>query len=234
MDAMMDLRPELERLCPPEQYLMGVADLRGCLSDELSAFGYGLSIARRLDKAVLDGITKGPTRAYFNLYHAVNEELNGKTEAIHQLLTQRGILSRPVKATVYEEEMPAAFDQNLRYILSHKMVAVRAGMGWIGKTDLFVTERFGPRFRLASVLTAQPVFQPGAPITHSRCGGCSVCVDACPAHAATGELWDVTKDRDVFYDAHRCRAYCREITFKNLGEQISICGICMASCPKGR
>ena len=38
---------------------------------------------------------------------------------------------------------PEQFDKslpNLRYDISHKMVATRAGLGWIGKTDLFVSK----------------------------------------------------------------------------------------------
>jgi len=34
--------------------------------------------------------------------------------------------------------------EKLTYDLSHKMVATRAGLGWIGKTDLFISEAFGP------------------------------------------------------------------------------------------
>jgi epoxyqueuosine reductase QueG len=46
------------------------------------------------------------------------------------------------------------------------MAATRAGIGWIGKKDLLVSEKFGPRNRLASVLTNYPFENLGGPITY--------------------------------------------------------------------
>ena len=42
--------------------------------------------------------------------------------------------------------------------ISHKMVATRAGLGWIGKADLFISSRFGPRLRLVSILINKKPF----------------------------------------------------------------------------
>ena len=64
-------------------------------------------------------------------------------------------------------------------VFPHKTAATQAGLGWIGKTALFVSPRLGPRLRLATVFTDAelPV---GEPVTEGRCGSCRRCVDACP------------------------------------------------------
>ena len=44
-----------------------------------------------------------------------------------------------------------------RTVMPHKTVAVHAGLGWIGKSALFVTEKYGSAVRLTSVLTDAPL-----------------------------------------------------------------------------
>ena len=124
--------------------------------------------------------------------------------------------------------------QDSRTNFSHKMVATRAGLGWIGKTDLLVSEKFGPRLRLATVLTNYRFDNLGIPITESRCGKCGICVEACPSQAANGNSWNVSLDRDQFYDAFKCRDMCRKLSLERLDKEISICGICVCVCPKGQ
>jgi epoxyqueuosine reductase QueG len=68
----------------------------------------------------------------------------------------------------------------------------------------------------------------------SRCGNCSICVDICPAKAANGKLWDITVDREVFYDPWKCRNQCAEFGMNRLGLDVRICGICVAACPIGQ
>ncbi|OFY64528.1 MAG: hypothetical protein A2V64_08625 [Bacteroidetes bacterium RBG_13_43_22] len=57
-------------------------------------------------------------------------------------------------------------DEYLRTLtvdISHKMVATRAGLGWIGKSDLLISREFGPRLRLVSMLLNQ---DPGVDSTY--------------------------------------------------------------------
>jgi epoxyqueuosine reductase len=113
---------------------------------------------------------------------------------------------------------------------SHKTAATRAGLGWIGKTDLFVSRELGPAVRLASVLTDAPLAV-GEPVTESECGECTVCVDACPAGAASGRLWFAGLHRDEFFDVSACRTTCRERE-RAFGVERGGCAVCMAVCPR--
>jgi len=88
--------------------------------------------------------------------------------------------------------------------------------------------------RLATVLTEYPLPVLLPPVTESRCGACDVCVKACPAGAPSGREWHAGLDRDEFFDAFRCREKCRELTARMIGKPVSICGICVSVCPRGR
>ena len=70
----------------------------------------------------------------------------------------------------------------LRGVLSFKHAAERAGLGRIGWSSLLVTRQFGPRVRLACLLTDAEI-APSARLTDNPCDGCGKCVDACPAGA---------------------------------------------------
>lgn len=72
----------------------------------------------------------------------------------------------------------------LKGIVSYKHAAEAAGLGRIGRNSLLVTERFGPRVRLACLLTDASV-SGSTRISGSPCTDCSVCVERCPAGALT-------------------------------------------------
>jgi len=225
---------EIKQICPQEYYEIGYASLSGLLKLEYSKYKYGISLARKLDDQVINQISNGPTDLYYDLYCNINNELNMKIEVISNLLKTYNIEAYPIKATVEDSELDDTYKKTLRYSFSHKLVATRSGIGWIGKTDLLVTSRFGPRVRLASILMTANISDSGVPINESQCGSCNICVNNCPAKAATGQLWTTSIDRDVFFDPFKCREYCRQISAERIKKEISLCGICISVCPKGK
>lgn len=229
-----EIQAIINKLCPPDIYETGYANLAGLLISEFNDYQYGISLVRKLDDNIVDEVKNGPTLDYYDLYNSINTELNEKVKIIAEDLKGIGIKALPIKATLHDAEIDKESRETLRSKLSHKMCATQSGLGWIGKTDLFISKRFGPRVRLASVLTNIPLTSEHPPFTKSRCGNCNICVEACPADAANGRLWKAGIDRGDFYDAFKCRAYCRMISKKNLDKDISICGICVAACPIGQ
>jgi epoxyqueuosine reductase len=217
----------------PEDYIVGFADLVGLNLD--LPFRFGIVIGKRLDDNIINAIDKGPTLEYFNYYQKINSELS---ELIHNI--KRQIMNTGYDCRVVEpsnngkDRNDENYELTLRTPISHKLIATRAGLGWIGKTDLFISKKFGPRLRLVSLLTNYPVDITAIPVDKSKCGKCEICVVNCPANAATGQLWDTYTDRDVFFDAHKCRNKCRELTKKFLDLDLAICGICISVCPIGK
>ena len=60
-------------------------------------------------------------------------------------------------------------ETELRALFSFKTAAARAGIGWFGKNDVIITERYGPRVRLSAILIDE-TFTYGRPITAGRSG----------------------------------------------------------------
>ena len=214
-----------------DDYVVGFANIKGLIAD--SSFEYGIVIGKRLDNDIIDGIINGPTIKYFNHYKSINNELSSLIHTIGDQITKEGFGCRIVEPSMNETEVEN-YKLTLRSPVSHKMIGTRAGLGWIGKTDLFISKKFGPRLRLVSLLTDYPLEITGSAIDKSRCGKCEDCVVICPAKAATGKLWDIKTDRELFFDAHKCRNKCRELTRNRLDLDSSTCGICVSVCPIGK
>lgn len=203
--------------------LVGFADLSGVAEADLP---YGISIAVALDAAVLRGIADGPTWEFREEYDRVNQVLFETVEGIAAILEEKGCKTDFWKPTAERVDQSI-----LTSPVPHKTVATHAGLGWIGKTALLVTPEYGSAVRICSVLTdcELPVSNPES--FSSRCGRCSMCVEACPANAATGEHWEPQKHRDEFFNAAACRDKAREIGFEKLGIHSAFCSKCVYVCP---
>lgn len=216
-------------------YIYGLANLTGLLDDKFLDYPVGLSIGKKLDNKIMDVIENGPTKEYLDCYHQTNIELFETAIRIQNQLKHYNINSIVIPPSGFSKSKEFPLDNNvLKAIISHKMVATRAGLGWIGKTDLFVSKKFGPRLRLTSLLINHPLIIDSKPVEKSRCGKCNVCVEKCPAGAANGKLWNINVYRDEFFNAFKCRDKCKELTFQRLNLNETICGICVSVCPIGK
>ena len=232
-DFMKDIIKIIDSILDKETYEYGFADLEGLLHEEFSAFPFGISVARKLDNAIINSISAGPTEEYLDHYHSVNSEINRNISLLRDALASIRIKALPVMSTVSADEFTPEYLRSLKYKHSHKMTATRSGLGWIGKTDLFVSFKFGPRVRLGTVLIDYPLRSTRSPVQSSFCGACSLCVDECPAKAASGREWNYMLDRDEFFNAKTCMNYCQKISAEKLKKHISMCGKCVQVCPRG-
>jgi epoxyqueuosine reductase QueG len=89
--------------------------------------------------------------------------------------------------------------------LPHKTVALRAGLGFIGKNNLLINEQYGCALVLGKVLTAAP-FETikGVPPKKPKCSKCKICVDVCPTKALYGKTWSITTTRDEILARKLC------------------------------
>jgi epoxyqueuosine reductase len=220
-------------LLPSENYIFGYANLTGLLNKKFHGFNYGISIGRRLDSSIVNRISGGPTMEYYSHYRQINEELALISGRICADLNANDFETINMPPTVSTEELDTIYYKTLRTDLSHKMVATRAGLGWIGKTDLLITRQFGPRLRLTSILLKDRVVPEMKPINKSKCGTCRLCVDICPAQAASGISWNINTDREKFFDPWKCRNQCAEFGRTRLSMNARVCGMCVAACPIG-
>lgn len=122
-------------------------------------------------------------------------------------------------------------EEELQALFSFKYAAVNAGLGWIGKNDVLITEKYGPRVRLSAVLIDAPL-ENGVRITKSRCpADCTKCIDICPHKALTGKEWNMDALRSDLIDYQLCNRKRSE--YIAVYGRKSSCGLCMAVCPFG-
>lgn len=222
MCKMKELRHAVEQqLLAAGAAQVGVADLRNIQGAILPT---GICALVPLPPEIVTPLTEHPTRAYYEIYHQINQQMQWMMEDTAAFLRDRGY--RAVAHT--EENMP--LDEEDRSILPHKTVACRAGLGWIGKNNLLTTETFGNAVRLCVVSTDAPLPVDEA-ILESHCGTCQRCVEECPAQALYGTLWKAGIPREEMFDRPLCEAVQKQRTAQFIGVQIAICGRCFAVCP---
>lgn len=112
-----------------------------------------------------------------------------------------------------------------------KAAAVRAGLGWIGKNDLFFTERFGTRVVIILMLTDIEISEDKQASQENLrgCLSCGRCVRACPSGAL---------DEKGMGHPERCmRNFMMEgvVVPKQLRERMGMrligCDMCQRVCP---
>jgi ferredoxin len=191
--------------------VVGIADLRGYLSGEIS----------HLDRAVSIGVDRKLNENTLRLL----AKLQRRTV---RFLKARG--HRTLAIPPDSDRHKSTFVSKLYSLFNHKMAATSAGIGWVGKNGLLISPGQGPRLTLATVLTDAPL-APDRPIDESRCGTCTLCIDHCPSKAITGEEWS---RHDPFVELVKLDACRSHKSGKRQTEGKPNCGLCINICPYGR
>jgi len=205
--------------------LVGFATLDDFYNPYYPEMSGGISIAVALDPDIIREIKISPTVKYNQEYFRVNNVLRNLGKIAVEFLNNIGYKSIALAPTE-----PAENIKNLTTRLPHKTIATRSGLGWIGKTALLVTKEYGSAIRLTTVLTDAVFGKLNNKIDKSQCGNCKICVDLCPAKAASGAEWNINLVREDFFDADVCYKTVLEIAQK-AGINNTICGKCIAVCP---
>jgi epoxyqueuosine reductase len=112
--------------------------------------------------------------------------------------------------------------------LAERALALRAGLGFIGKNHMLINPQFGPQIFLGEIITTLKL-QPDTPL-NTNCSNCDKCIKACP----TGALRP-----DGRFDASKCISYLT-IEHKGqipsplateIGDRLFGCDECVLACP---
>ena len=112
--------------------------------------------------------------------------------------------------------------------LAERALAVRAGLGFIGKNHILINPTLGPQIFLGEIITSLKL-QTDEPIADS-CRSCNKCIEACP----TGAL-----RADGQFDANKCISYLtiehkgqiRGDLAEKTGDRLFGCDECVLACP---
>ena len=181
-----------------------------------------ISIVVPLSNPIINQIDTAPTHTYFSHYRTVNAFIDSTEERLILHLMNMGYDAAAVPAS----QSVSGYNG----IFSHKMAAVRAGLGYIGKSALFISDKYGPRVRLGTVFTNAPLDAKSC-VQQDRCGECTICRDRCPALAISGKAFCDGMSREDIFDPSACSNYMKK-QFQHIGRGV-VCGICIKNCPKG-
>ncbi len=201
--------------------LCGAADMS---EYSMEGLGTGVSVAVPVPAHVVEDLKTAPTLEYRDTYQRLNRQLDEIVTAGADFLKDRGF--RAWACTL--ERMKK--DENWCVPIPHKTFAARAGLGWIGKSCLLVTPEYGSAVRISSLLTGAPL-PPDRPVTESRCGGCTQCVDSCPGQALQGVLWSAGMPREALLNKEACKEAQLRRMEEATGLHVDLCGRCFAVCP---
>lgn len=116
--------------------------------------------------------------------------LDQVAERIGRFLEREGFLALPVSADkpVEIHRLDPRTGEKLSHTktighLSLKHAAVGAGLGRMGRSNLLLTERFGPHQRLCGIITEAPLESDAAQVPELCPPGCRRCEAACPVGA---------------------------------------------------
>lgn len=203
--------------------VFGTSDCSAYVPDAFIQTPFAITLGVRLSDVVVDAIMDGPTKLYFHHYRTVNAFLDRCALRCAIELQRGGYNALAIAASQTTHSIGIAGD------FQHKTAANLAGLGFMGKSGLFISRDFGPRVRFTTVLTDLPL--KAGWMMPVGCGKCRACVDACPCGAILGSEWQFGVDRDDIVDADKCSRYMKA-KYQMIGRG-SVCGICMAVCPYG-
>lgn len=114
--------------------------------------------------------------------------------------------------------------------LPERELAMRAGIGWVGKHTLIIHPRLGSYMFLGGiVMTIDAQNPPEVERVADHCGTCTRCIDACPTQAITPHRVDAR--RCISYLTIEHRSDIDTQLASKMGEWVYGCDVCQEVCP---
>ena len=112
--------------------------------------------------------------------------------------------------------------------LAERALAVRAGLGFIGKNHMLIHPKLGPEIFLGEIITTLKL-QCDKPIA-GNCGKCTKCIDTCPTGAlkADGRF---AADKCINYLTIEYKGEIPPEAAKKIGNRLFGCDECVRVCP---
>ena len=197
---------------------IGFADVDG-LAKEFVDLPNGISIVLKLPKETIQLVKDEYYEEYWKSFHEHISKLTNIALKGEKYIKNLGYNAFALTMTRNECDM-----DKLLSILPYKTIATKSGLGWIGRSALFVTPEYGSAVTLGAILTDMPV-EFGTAITDSECDDCTNCQDACPVDAINPQKWNDRLNREDIIDIETCSEYIIEQYKSGLG-----CTKCMSEC----
>jgi ferredoxin len=136
-----------------------------------------VSLVVRMNREPIRSVARSVANAEF---HATTDRVNEVARELVRRLELRGVRALnppagfPMEAERWGEKM---------WVVSHKPVAVAAGLGQMGIHRNVIHPKFGSFVLLGTVIIGAAIEGEDSPIDFNPCLGCKLCVAACPVGA---------------------------------------------------
>ncbi len=163
---------------------IGRSALNDQREDILKAFPHTktlISFVVRMNREAI----RTPARSVSNTeFHHSGDEVNEIARSVVQTLEERSIraLNPAMGFPMEMDRFPGKV-----WVVSHKPVAVAAGLGMMGIHRNVIHEKFGNFILLGTILLDAEVSESSQPIHYNPCLECKLCVAACPVGAISSE-----------------------------------------------
>lgn len=215
MSELTDLQKYLQELGADK---IGFADIDGIANDFID-LPNGISLVLKLPKKAMKYVNDEDYEAYWKCFHEKVAALSEIALKGEEYIKNLGYDAFALTMTRNECDM-----KKLLSILPYKTIATKSGLGWIGRSALFVTPEYGSAVVLGAILTDMPL-EFGEPVTDSSCDECTNCQDACPVDAINPQKWNDRLNREDIIDIEACFEYIMDQYKAGLG-----CTKCMSEC----
>jgi epoxyqueuosine reductase len=122
-----------------------------------------------------------PQRSIANAeFHNAYEDAMGVCRKVARTLERRGVRA-VVPAAAFPQEMDRFGGK--AWVISHKLVAVAAGLGHMGIHRNVIHPKFGNFILLGTIVVAPRLSEYSTPLEWNPCLECNLCVAACPVGA---------------------------------------------------
>ena len=111
-----------------------------------------------------------------------------------------------------------------------RSLAVRAGLGWIGKSSMLINPQFGSALFLCEILLSLEI-PPDQPFLHDRCGSCMRCAERCPNHCIDPITRTIHADRCISYLTIEHKGEFTSEQSRLIGTRLFGCDECLLACP---
>ncbi|HEY3448398.1 MAG TPA: 4Fe-4S binding protein [Myxococcales bacterium] len=133
-----------------------------------------------LDGAAAIGTTETGVQNARWIGWRTSDYLNNLAFELAHFLERRGVTALALSAGNMAD--PGPTNGGIFGELSHRHIAIEAGLGILGKPLICVTPQFGPRMYYITVLTTTE-YEPDQKLDWNPCENCDLCVQACPVSA---------------------------------------------------
>lgn len=117
---------------------------------------------------------------------------------------------------------------------SEREVAIKAGLGWIGKNSLLINREIGSFFFIGSIFLDIDLNLPALDLADDLCGDCTLCQEACPVGAIDAEKRVINTNLCLSEQSQSKEInYLVADKFKE-NKYIYGCDLCQIACPWNR